>query len=361
MQKHIDLVETYLNENLISYKKDYTIKYDTYFKTGGNVKLFIHPTEFGQFKNLIIYFNKKNIKYKVIGFTSNIILLDEVEYSIIISTKNLTKLTIESNVIEVEAGYSLQDLVRVAVINQSKGYEGLEGIPASLGGAIVMNAGAYGSRISDNLLSVDCIDENNNFVTLKKDDCKFTYRDSLFRQNPRYVILRAKFELLEGYRDEIQRKIEIFHIARHSYQDFVYPNLGSMISTGDIYHKIVQSSLKYNIAYWILKYIYKNPIAKFVNRKKANNIVFNKLLQNYFKKVQGINLQYILSTKNANILINDGTVSNKDIIEYIFLIHDLIGKKYHIENEIIIEPIYSISKQFEATYDYIKEQIEKRK
>jgi|GEM_PF-1160182 len=361
MFNQIEIIEGYLNSNNINYKKNHKIKYETYFKTGGIVKLFITPNTYEDFKNIVNMLNKENFEYKIIGFTSNILLLDEIDYSIIISTKNLTNLEITSDIVTVEAGYSLQDFVRVAVINKAKGYEGLEGIPASIGGAIFMNAGAYGYSISENLISVECIDKDNNFIILNKNECNFSYRDSLFKQNPKYTILRAKFKLVEGNRDEIQKKIEIFHIARHSYQDFVYPNLGSMISLkGDIYHKIMKKSFKYNIIYWILKYIYKNPVTKFINRKRANNVVFNKLLLIYLRNKKDINLKYTMSTKSANILINDGTVSSKEIIEYIYLVHDLIDKKFHIENEIVIEPVYSISESFETIYNYIKEQKKRR-
>ena len=362
MNKEIEDIENFLKKTYIAYKKDYKIKYETYFKMGGNVKLFISPNEFNQFKELIIFLKKINISFKIIGFTSNIILLDELKYFVIISTKNLTKLIVENNTIEVEAGYSLQDFVKVTVINQSKGFEGLEGIPASMGGAIFMNAGAYGDNISDNLISLECIDDNNNFITLKKDECDFQYRNSLFKKNNNYSIIRAKFQLNKGDRKNIQKKIEIFHSARHSYQDFTYPNLGSMISlTGDIYSKIIKKSLKYNLLYWILKYLYKNPISKFINRKRANNKVFNKLILNYLKKEKNINMEYILSSKNANILINDGTTSSKKIIDYIYLMHDLLDRKFHIENEIVLEPIYDISKDFEATYAYFIQQQEERK
>lgn len=361
MIERIKEVEEYLVSNNINFKKDYVIKYDTYFKTGGKIKIFILPLEYEDLKKIVIFLNNKYIEFKIIGFTSNIILLDEIEYSIIISTKNLTKLTIENNTIQVDAGYSVQDFVRVAVINKAVGFEGLEGIPASIGGAIFMNAGAYGYNISDNLICVDCID-NNKVITLSKNDCRFNHRDSFFKQNSKCIILRAKFNFEKGIRNEIQEKIEVFHLARHSYQDFTYPNLGSMISIkGDIYHTILHKSIKYNIIYWVLKYIYKNPISKFINRKRANNTIFNKLLLKYLKNEKKTELKYILSTKSANILINDGTVSSREIIEYIYLMHDLIDKKYHIENEIVLESIYSVSDSIKDFILFVNEQKEEKK
>lgn len=354
MKKYEHLIH-YLKENHIFFKEDYLIKYDTYFKTGGRIKIFIAPQDYRKFKNVIVKLRQDELDYKIIGNTSNIILLDEIEYSIIVSTKNLSKLEVVDSVIHVEAGYSLQDFVRVALINQAKGFEGLEGIPGSIGGAIFMNAEAYGDAISDNLISVECIAEDNSVLELKKNECGFSYRDSIFRDG-KIAILRAKFKLVRGNRDDIARNIENYHIARHSYQDYVYPNLGSMISTkSNLYYLILKNDSMYYFFYWILKYLYKNPIVKFINRKRPNNIVFNKLLLKYLFSKQGINLKYTLSTKSANILVHDGTVDICETLNYIYLMHNLIGEKYSIENEVILEPVFSIKEDFEGTYKLIKE------
>jgi len=350
----LDIALNYLNNNLIFYKKDYYLKYDTYFKMGGNVKLFICPQDHLKFKELIIFLNLNRIPFKTIGFTSNLLLFDEIEYSIIISTKNLNSLKILENCAMVDAGYSVEDLVRTAMINQSKGFEGLEGIPASIGGALFMNAGAYGHTISDNLVHVECINEQNEFQILSKEDCKFTYRNSIFK-NGKYIILRALFSLSKkGDREQIAQNIEIFHIARHSYQDFTYPNLGSMISSSsNIYHKIFRKNKFYLAAFWILKVIYKNPISKFINRKRPNNEIFNKLLLKYLESQMNIKLKYKPSSKSVNILINNGITTTKDIVDYIFLIHELIDKDSHIENELVLEPVFSIEKEFELIYQEI--------
>lgn len=353
----LNKIEHYLNTKNIVYKKNHIIKYETYFKTGGNIKLFIIPNNYIDFKNIINYLIDEKLDYKIIGFTSNVLFLDELEYSIIISTKNLSKLEVIDNSIRVESGYSLQDFVRVAVINQAKGFEGLEGIPASIGGALFMNAGAYGDTISDNLISIEIIDENNNFIELKKEECNFSYRDSIFKTG-KFTILRAKFKLVKGNREKIAKNIEKFHIARHSYQDYTYPNLGSMISiTGDTYHHIMKNDNIFNILYWILKYLYKNPITKFINRKKPNNIIFNKLLLEYLSSKKGIKLNYTLSTKSSNILINDGSVTSKEIIDYVFLIYNLTNKQYHIENEIVLNPVYLVKDDFKNDYQTIMERL----
>lgn len=352
--KQLEIIKSYLDENKIFYMENYRIKYETYFKTGGNVKFFITPQGYDKFKQIIIFLQSHHIKYKVIGLTSNIILFDEIEYLVIISTKNLNLLEIYDDVVQVETGYPLQDFVRVvSILNNSEGYEGLEGIPGNIGGAIFMNAGAYGYEISNNLISVECLDKDNNVIILKKSDCHFRPRNSIFRKSGHYVILKAKFKLKNGDKDLIAKRIEKFHIARHLYQDFVYPNLGSIISvTDDAYKSIFSGNLFYTTAYWILKYSLKNPLSKFIMRKRPNNIAFNKLLLFYLKHEKNIILKYKLSPKSANILINDGSAA-KEIINYIFLISGLLEKKFHLENELVIGPAYKIDSEFETMINTI--------
>jgi UDP-N-acetylmuramate dehydrogenase len=155
--------------------------------------------------------------------------------------------------------------------------------------------------------------------------------------------------------DRISKKIETYHIARHSYQDFTFPNLGSMISMRrNIYEDILSKDTLYAMLFWILKLVLKNPVVKFINRKRPSNIAFNYLLLRYLTKVKNINLKKRMSNKGANILINDGVCSTGEIVSYIFLMHELTNYQYHIENEVIVEPVYSIDEGFVTAYDEIK-------
>lgn len=351
IDKQLKILISYLETNKVFYRENYSLKYETCFKMGGKVKCFIIPQDYEKLKQIVIFLKNNHIKYKIIGFTSNILLFDEIEYSVILSPKNLTLLEIHDKVVEVEAGYSLQDFVRVVgILNNSEGYEGLEGIPASIGGAIVMNAGAYGYEISDNLISVECIDKNNEIIILEKKDCHFRFRNSIFRSSGNYVILKAKFRLNNGNKDLIAKNIEKFHIARHSYLDYVYPNLGSIVPVANYVYKLIfQESFFYTTIYWILKYVFKNPVSKFIMRKRPNNIVFNNLLLKYLEGQQKNISEYKLSRKSANILINDGNVSTTEIVNYVFLISKLLENRCHLENELVIEPIYKINPEFETT------------
>ena len=358
-EKIIFELKNYLKNQNIFFKEDYSIKNDTYFKTGGIIKVFITPENLNEFQLITTFMNSRAISYKTIGFTSNIILFDEIQYTVLLSTINLNKISFTESSVTAEAGYSLQEFVRVAgLLKNAKGFEGLEGIPGTVGGGIFMNAAAYGDSISDNLISLKCIN-NNEIVELLKDDCNFSYRNSNFQNKYKsFIILSATFELIKGDRKEIQKNIEIYHIARHSYQDFVYPSLGSVISINkNIYREIYKNnSTFYSIINIILELFLKNPLSKFIMRKRPSSKIFNQLFIHFLKIIKNKKLKNRISKKTINTLINDGTISGEEIVDYIYLLHNLTNKKFKIENELVINPIYKISDDFDQTLKIIQNQ-----
>lgn len=346
--------EHFLSTQNIWYKKDHHIKYDTFFKTGGIVKIFITPNNANELSKTIAYLHKSHLGYKVIGFTSNIIFFDEIQYSVIISTCNIKDVSISGNHIDVGCGYSLQDFVRIAIINGVEGYEGLEGIPGSIGGGVFMNAGAYGYEIATNIISIEYIDELGMINSISQEQCKFGYRKSFFKNSKNIITsVRFKFDKTNSTQSIVER-VERYHIARHSYQEFAYPNLGSMFSVNsDFYREIIKNEKKsFLLSYHILKLLTKNPVTKFINRKSPNSSALNWLI---FKKIKNIN--YTPSKKGMNIFINSGKLSTKESFEYIFEIKNRLGEKFHIENESILGPIYRIDPEFVPTYQEISENL----
>lgn len=333
----------FLDANKIGYKKDYLLKYETYFKMGGKADTFVLPGDVDELACVVKYLRENFIEFKIVGLTTNVFFIDELDYSVIISTKNLSSLHVTGDVIQVDCGYSLQDLVRVSLLEQSAGYEGLEGIPGSVGGAIVMNAGAYGYTISDNLICVTCLTSENEIVTINKKEILFSHRNSIFRVNKDWVVLSAQFKLIRSDSSYIAKKIEIFHIARHRYQDFTYPNLGSLFSIkGDFYTELFKTSKIFSAMCFLLKIVYKNPFSKSIMRVNPNNIVFNKLVKRYLLPKE-IKNRY--SDKSMNILLNDGVSSTDDLLNYISLLKERLSSDSPIENEIIIEPVLNNEKK----------------
>lgn len=348
-------VKGFLDENRVPYKENFRLKYDTYFKMGGVVKFFISPSTVEDMVAVVKYFNVCGLEYKVVGLTTNVFFLDQLEYGLVITTRNLTQVTVEGNRFEVECGYALGDFVRSALINGYCGIEGLEGVPGSMGGALAMNAGAYGYTISDHLRSVKCLDKQGELVELGVRECGFHFRESIFKNSTDYVILSSVFELPVVERREAARRIEIFHIARHSYQEFAFPNLGSMFSVrGDFYREIFASDSKYKIYCYVLKLVLKNPFSKFLSRKRPNNKFFNRLAYRYLG-MRG--LKYQASDKSMNILINDGVCTLDDTLEYIRTIRANLKSSTPIENEIVISALWEGERQFEIVQKIIAQEL----
>ncbi len=332
----LNIVEQFLKEKSIPFREDYSLKNITYFKMGGNTKLFIEPNQLEQLTSLIEFLLKQCIVFKVIGLTSNLYILDELDYSIIISTQNLKSLTVSGSFLNVECGYQLKDFVRVALINGLVGFEGLEGIPATLGGAIFMNAGAYGYSISDKLVSVVYVDEQG-VNEISKKECEFKHRTSFFKNNHNKVILSASFKSSIGDKKRISKKITKYHIARHSYQEFAFPNIGSMFSiSGDFYREFFRDVWLYKKYLLLLKVILKNPISKFFFRKNPNNKIFNWLVCRYIFPSK---LPLEISEKSMNILINDGSISFKHAKEHIESIQNHLNTDTPLENEVVLGPL----------------------
>lgn len=267
-------------------------KYNTY-RIGGKARYLIKPYNIESLELLINYLNNNNnIKYLVIGNGSNIILPDEDYDGVIILLSNLNKCIINKDEVYVEAGEMLNVFVMNIVNNNLGGIENLCGIPGTLGGAIVQNAGCYGTNISDKLISVSYL-ENGKVFEIKNSECNFSYRDSIFKSNKNKIILSAKFKFNFKNKDEMLSIIKENNQKRKNSQPLEFPNAGS---------------------------VFRNPV----------NLSSGKLIDEAGLKGYNINDAYV-SIKHANFIINRGNATSKDIIDLINYIKKVILEKYNIE------------------------------
>ena len=273
--------------------------YNTY-KIGGNAKYIVKPSSVDNLINLIEYLKKENINFLVIGKGSNIILPDEDFDGVLILLDNLNKYVIKDNVVEVEAGIILGTFIMNLVNNSLGGLENLCGIPGTLGGAIVGNAGCYGSLISDCLVSVTYL-ENGTIKTISKNDCKFSYRNSIFKSDKNKIILSCKFELYKSNKEDMLEVIKENNLKRKNSQPLEYPNAGS---------------------------VFRNP----------EGVAAGKLIEDLGLKNYNINGASV-SNKHANFIINKANAESKDIVTLIEFIQEKVEKEYGIklilEQEII--------------------------
>jgi len=212
---------------MISFNSFDLAKFNSYRLDARCAKAFFPETEYDL---LQIYQKNPVIKKIVIGNGNNIILSREWydEYFIIFNG-TFNKVEINGNEIMAEAGATMLQLSEIALQNSLSGFEIFYDIPSSVGGAVVMNAGASGEEIKDLLIKVRYLDlEDMKFKELVRNDIKFEYRNSYFQKNPDKIVLKAWFKLTPGDRERIKDKMEAIKTTRWAKQPREYPNCGSV-------------------------------------------------------------------------------------------------------------------------------------
>lgn len=206
---------------------DKSIKNHSSMKTGGVVKCTYFPETETELCEIINALKKEKRKYIVLGNMSNVLLPDEeMEAVLVVTTEMKNVIKISETSVYAEAGVSF---TKLALDVSKSGLSGLEfayGIPGTVGGAVYMNAGAYGGETKDVIKSVRALDENGNVVAFTGEECAFDYRKSAF-QNDKYVILGAEFELVKKDADECVKYAKELMQKRVDKQPLEYPSCGS--------------------------------------------------------------------------------------------------------------------------------------
>lgn len=221
----------YINEFLkagLDAKNDVLLKEYLSLNIGGAAEYFIEATSVYDIQKAIEISKRLNLRYFVIGNGSNTLALDYGVKGVIIHIgEKMAKFELlEDNVIKAEAGALLKDVCLFARDNNLSGMEALYGIPASIGGAVYMNAGAYSGEIKHVVSKVEFIDKNNNFKTFSNAEADFAYRHSYFMFN-KSVITAAYFKLHPGKKHEINKRMDDFMNRRTSKQPLEWPSAGS--------------------------------------------------------------------------------------------------------------------------------------
>lgn len=198
----------------------------TSFRIGGKCKYLVKPTNFTHVKEVVTLLKDNKVDFYFIGNGSNILVSDNGYDGAIVLLSGLTNITVENNKIECDAGVSLAKLCNVAMEHGLTGLEFAFGIPGTVGGAVYMNAGAYGGEIKDVITSCTYLDENGEFQTVYRDEMELSYRHSLFTDTKR-CILSASFVLQKGNKSETKEKMDDYMARRISKQPLEYPSAGS--------------------------------------------------------------------------------------------------------------------------------------
>lgn len=208
-------------------RQECSLKDHTTFKFGGNCRALIDINSAKSAAELIKYLKAEGIKYAVIGRGSNIIASDDGYDGVILHFGNsFSEIAVEGTTIKCDAGALLASVCMQACQNGLSGMENLYGIPGTVGGALYMNAGAYGSEMKDIVISAEYIDENGEIKTISADEMELSYRHSIF-SGRNFVIVSVTMELAKGEPSEIKAAMNECMNKRSSKQPLEYPSAGS--------------------------------------------------------------------------------------------------------------------------------------
>jgi len=211
-------------------KRDVPLYKYTTFKIGGPADYFIEIEDEDEFTNAILWAIKKNIKYFVLGKGANILVNDNGYNGLVIYTGKYNKISSSKGDVIAQCGVLIDDLVDYALDNSLSGIEFLAGMPGTVGGAIYMNARAYGGEISSivkesKVLIVDKKARKIEKVLIQKGKMDFSYKKSVF-QKGNIFLLEARFGLKVGNTDEIMEKVSRIRALRKEKGEYLFPSAG---------------------------------------------------------------------------------------------------------------------------------------
>ena len=199
----------------------------TTFRTGGPASLFLRPEDEETVISVIGFLKSKGCPFFILGNGSNLLVSDKGYDGVVISVERLNDLHIENDTtIVAEAGVLNSAIASLARDNSLSGFEFAAGIPGSIGGAMIMNAGAYGGEMKDIVSSVRVITPDGVVKTIPGEDCDFGYRTSAFKRGG-FVVISARLTLTKGDQTAIAEGMKELALKRKEKQPLEYPSAGS--------------------------------------------------------------------------------------------------------------------------------------
>ena len=321
-------IEKVLKEKLPSanIKLNEPMKLHTSFKIGGPADFFITANNIQEIREVVNIAKENNLPLKVVGNGTNLLVKDNGFRGIILKT-NLQEIKItktknkdeintkykinemessinckEEYIVNVQSGMALGKLSQILLKNEIGGFEFASGIPGTIGGAIKMNAGAYGGEFKGIIQDVIYLNEQNDIVVIQNTQCDFSYRHSLF-SNKDYIILGCNLKLYKDTKENIKNKLDENLQSRREKQPIEYPSAGSTF-------------------------------------KRGEDFITAKLIDECGLKGYTIGGAQV-SEKHAGFIINKNNATAEDVINLIKhvteIVYEKTGKKINLEIEIIGE------------------------
>lgn len=271
----------------------------TYTRLGGAADVLMFPTTVDEVAAIVKRSAENDIPLTILGYGSNMIVRDGGIRGITMSLQNLNKIEVHGNTVIAQSGAAIIDVSRQALASSLTGLEFACGIPGSVGGALYMNAGAYGGQMSDVMESATIVTEAGEIMTLQSEDMLLGYRKSVF-MGKKDIIIDIKLNLAPGDPVQIKAKMDELTYARESKQPLEYASCGS---------------------------VFKRPEGYF-----AGKLIQDSGLQG--TRIGGAEV----SRKHSGFIVNVDNATAQDYIEMIALIQETVSRKFNVdlETEVII-------------------------
>lgn len=279
-------------------KTNESLKQYTMTKLGGKADIFIMPETEQQATDIVRYAHENRVPLLMLGNGSNMVVRDGGVRGIVLHFGQLDAIRIEGDVVVAQAGALIKEVSKQAAANSLTGFEFACGIPGSIGGAMAMNAGAYGGEIKDIIEECTVLTQEGEQLLLSKDELELGYRKSIITKKG-YYVLNAKFKLTEGNQADIDAKIADLTHQRESKQPLEYPSAGS---------------------------VFKRPPGYFAG----------KLIQDSDLQGKGVGGAEV-STKHAGFIINKNNATATDYIETIKMVQRTVKEKYDVDLELEVK------------------------
>lgn len=271
------------------------MKSHTTFRIGGPTDIMVKPQSIEALGETIKLCKEYQVPYYILGNGSNLLVADEGFRGVMIQIyHNLSQIKVEGNQVIAQAGALLSRIATKALENSLTGFEFAHGIPGTLGGAVVMNAGAYGGEMKQVLVSCKVMDEQGNLLTLTNEELELGYRTSIIH-NKNYIVLEATLRLEQGNQEEISSYMKELMGRRKEKQPLDKPSAGST---------------------------FKRPEGHF-----AGKLIMDSGLRGYRLG------HAMVSDKHCGFLINDGGATCKEVEELIKHVQKVVKEKYQVELE----------------------------
>jgi len=266
----------------------------TFTKTGGKADILIFPETYEEVQKTVRFASLNGVPYTILGNGSNLIIKDGGIRGIVLILTRLAKISHTGNDITAQCGAAIIDVSRYALKQKLTGLEFACGIPGSVGGALYMNAGAYGGEVKDVLKSALVLTKTGEMKRLERSDLSFQYRKSSIAENGE-IALEGTFSLEPGDAQEIKAKMDELTDLRESKQPLEYPSCGS---------------------------VFKRPPGYF-----AGKLIQDSGLQG--KRIGGVEV----STKHAGFMVNVGGGTATDYMNLIKFVQKTVKEKFGVDLE----------------------------